>query len=584
MHTAGPTNLLQALGWAVLNSLWQMALLWVIYQLITGINKTAKSSIKTSLASGLLIAGFVWFIYTFLSVLTSQPATAVSSGLAGIDTNLRLNNWLQQTLPVTSVIYLVLLILPLLHFIRNYRYVHIIRRYGLTKADVQWRIFVNKVAVQMGIKKKVQIWISELVSSPVTIGFLKPVILFPLAAINRLTPEQLEAVLLHELSHIRRFDYLVNLIINAIQTILYFNPFVKAFVKTVEREREKNCDEMVMQFQYDPHGYATALLILEKANHMPRPLAIAAAGKRNDLLNRVENILGVHKKPVISFNKLAGLFAGLLAVIALNALLIINQPAKTNPEGSFTSLSSPFSFFTGGGLKSTRKPAPVQMDKQNSGESVWPGAVVTTENQKSPIANHPIASITKAKTKQSGITREAILSTAAYPPGFVNVKFEPVVEVPALKNYQEIQLKEAIDASRKVLENIHWKAVEEKIAEVLTRQQKNMLKSTYKKELEKLDWNKLEDKLRLAYDHIDWEKMNEQLGKAVNIIRLDSLQQSYNEAASNLGLVAKELEANELTGIPDTDITLKEVEQKKVQVEKALHILKAVRNKKTVHL
>src|SRR6266550_310570 len=249
----GQTNFLQTLGWAMLNSLWQMALLWVIYQFITGTFRKIKSSAKSSLASLLLITGFAWFIYTFISILTSHTTndTVIVPGFVNAQGNEQLNNWLHQTLPVASLLYLILLILPLLHFARNYRYVNIIRSNGLTKANVQWRMSVKNLAAQMGIKKPVHIWISELVSSPVTIGYLKPVILVPLAAINHLTPQQLEAVLLHELSHIKRYDYLINLIINFIQTILYFNPFVKAFIKIVEREREKSCDEIVIQFQYD---------------------------------------------------------------------------------------------------------------------------------------------------------------------------------------------------------------------------------------------------------------------------------------------------------------------------------------------
>ena len=332
----GQANFLQSLGWAVLNSLWQLALLWVIYQVITGIFRNAKSSLKSSLASSLLIGGFAWFIYTFFSVyINSSAKTVISSAFVNEESNEQLNVWLQQTLPIASVFYLILLVLPLLHFIRNYRYVKVVRKYGLTKMQVEWRMFVSKVAAQMDIKKKVQIWVSEFVSSPVTIGFLKPVILVPLAAINHLTPQQLEAVLLHELSHIKRFDYLINLIINFIQTILYFNPFAKAFVKIVEREREKSCDEMVLQFQYDSHEYATALLTLEKANADNKPLAVGVAGRKNDLLNRVELIMGIQRKSVFSFNKLAGLMAGLLCIIALNALLLFSKSGNGNRVMSF---------------------------------------------------------------------------------------------------------------------------------------------------------------------------------------------------------------------------------------------------------
>ena len=138
----------------------------------------------------------------------------------------------------------------------------------------------------------------------------------PIAAITNLSQKQVEAVLLHELAHIRRYDYFINLLINFIRTVLYFNPYVKFFAKTVEREREKSCDEMVMQFEYDPHGYASALLMLERNNVMKQTIAVAASGQRNDLLHRIERILGIEKRKALDFRKLGGLLAGLICVIA----------------------------------------------------------------------------------------------------------------------------------------------------------------------------------------------------------------------------------------------------------------------------
>jgi beta-lactamase regulating signal transducer with metallopeptidase domain len=571
----GQTNFLQALGWAMLNSLWQMAFLWVIYQFITGIISTAglgkkiKSSVKSSLASSLLITGFAWFIYTFVSAFISHIAinTVISSGLINPRGNVQLNKWLYQTLPVASLIYLILLVLPFLHFARNYRYVNIIRSNGLTKANVQWRMFVKNLAPQMGIKKPVHIWISELVSSPVTIGYLKPVILVPLAAINHLTPQQLEAVLLHELSHIKRYDYLINLIINFIQTILYFNPFVKAFVKIVEREREKSCDEMVMQFQYDSYEYASALLILEKTNHKSKQLAVGASGKKNDLLHRVELILGIHKKSFFSFNKLAGLFAALLCVIAVNALLIISRSADSKKALSLANVSYPSYIF--GAVNTNNNETEPEI----------------TEKQVLPIINH--SKKTEPVGRQKHIQHPIATVVHAIPvlaPGFVNVNFAPAVEIPELKKYQEEQVKEAIDASKKILESLQWKAVEKNIADVFTEKEKEKLKSTYQTEINKIDWNKWEDKLRLAYDKIDWVRINDQLGTAVNQIRLDSLQRVYAEVASNLNIVREQLTNNNLKSIPDTDITLQEIDQKKQEVNKTLRMLKILRSKKVVHL
>ena len=284
MFAIGQSNFLQALGWAVLNSLWQMAFLWVVYQSATALLKTNKSSQKGFLATVLLFSGFAWFLFTFFSILAKMPASETGySAFITINGNDSVNNWLYTMLPVASLVYLVLLTLPVLNFIRNYRYVQVIRNHGLKKADVKWRMFAQKVAAQMGIVKSVQVWMSDFITSPVTIGYIKPIILLPVAAVNHLSAEQIEAVLLHELSHIKRFDYLVNLITRIIQTILYFNPFVRAFAVIIEREREKNCDEIVLQFQYEPHGYASALLALEKASYLPHPLAVAATdGKKNE--------------------------------------------------------------------------------------------------------------------------------------------------------------------------------------------------------------------------------------------------------------------------------------------------------------
>jgi len=487
-------------------------------------------------------------------------------------------------LPVASMIYLILFLLPLFYFIRNYRYVQAIRRYELSKVDVKWRIFVRDIAARMGIKKPVHIWLSGIVTSPVTIGYLKPVILIPLAAINQLSMPQLEAVLLHELAHIRRHDYFINLVIRFIQTVLYFNPFVKALVKSVEIEREKSCDEMVIQFQYDPHGYASALLMLEKNNYLPKPLAVAAYGKKNDLLQRIEYMLGIQKKQVVSFNKLAGLFAGLLCFIALNALLILSKPEKTHNESTTASLSkiaSPFYFFTEENeeeAKQATKPA-VEL-----AEVTVPSIVnhiqpkVAAEEVKKPAA--------RATTNEYAVLEQKSVSSLPFSVALplTYVRFVEPVELTQLKKYQEEQVTEALEASKKVLEEKQWKDVEKTIADGMTSSEKDALKCQYEKELSKVDWNKMKDKLSLAYDRIDWNVVNDNLSKALTEIKIDSLQQVYATAISELSTIQKELCENNLTAIPDTDVSLASVEQTKKNVQKAIITLNKVRTRKIIHL
>ena len=228
---------LQSLGWALLNSLWQMALLWAIYQLIIVSFQKLKASQKTSLAILFTFAGFAWFVYTFVASLLLQSNSINSFYNSGIIDNNSWNYFAGNVLPYAAIAYLLVLAAPLWQFVRNYRFVQFIRVSGLKKIDVDWRMYVRRTAAAMGITREVKIWLSEWVTSPVTIGYLRPIILIPLAAMNNLTPHQVEAIILHELSHIHRYDYFLNLILSFIRTILYFNPFVKLLVKSIEKER-----------------------------------------------------------------------------------------------------------------------------------------------------------------------------------------------------------------------------------------------------------------------------------------------------------------------------------------------------------
>lgn len=558
-------NFLQSLGWAVLNSLWQLALLWVLYQLLTAIFRKTSAAAKSLLAASLLIAGFAWFIYTFVTLFAAGVAAPYQgSGFLFTDSGEELSRWLQRTLPIASIVYLVLLVLPLLRFMRNYRYVQVIRKFGLSRMQADWRLFVKKTAAQMGIKRPVLTWVSELVSSPVTIGFWKPVILVPLAAINHLTPTQLEAVLLHELSHIRRKDYLINLIINLVQTILYFNPFVKAFVKIVEREREKSCDEMVLQFQYDSHEYASALLTLEKAGRQQTTFLMAAQGKKNDLLHRIETIMGVKQKPVITFNKLAGMLAGLLCVIALNAVLIISRPAESNSSQAYAGALSPHELLlpdheTAG----TTRTEAVTDDKE----------VTEQASEPAPSNNDPLNPVLELQSVPAGLD-----------PAILQASLDLARLQTELSEEQEMQVKQAIEASKKVIEDAKWKSVEKEIADVFSRQEKERLRAVYEKELSKVDWKIWEDKLRQAYDNVNWEKVNEQLNNAVSLVRIDSLQRVYADAIARIETATDEMTKLDESGIPDTDITVKDLERKKQELLKLNKYLKGVRNKRIVRL
>ena len=552
------TNFFHALGIALLNSLWQFAFLWVFFQIICVFIKPGRSCFRSVLATSLLMAGFGWFIITFIIALnTTDPGIAISITLIPESFGeISKSNWLLKFYPIIAFLYLVLLAIPLQRLIKNYRYVQALRSYGLTKIDIDKRLFVDRVAAQLGINKKVKLWISEFVASPATIGYLKPVILIPAAAVTNLTPQQLESILLHELAHIRRNDYLINLVINFIKAILYFNPFVKAFVRIIEKERERSCDEMVLQFQYNSKDYATALLTLEK-EQQEKALAIAASGNTTDLINRVEFILGIAKQPAFPAYRLAGVTAGLLVIFFINTLLF---PGINKNTGTFLAT------FT----QRTADPA--------RAIHYYPG----TSSGNYTHTKEPVAKEVQIPPAPKAF--ESLLIAPPSPPSeYVNVAFEEIA-IPELKKYQEVQVKKALEASKRILEKAEWEKVESNIAEALSLKEKEELKASYFKELEKFDWKQWENKLKIAYNNINWDKVNNELNMAINQIRTDSLHRVYNEAAVKLDKVQRELLENQLNGIPDSDISIETIEEKKQIIRQTIDELKGVRKKKIVRL
>ena len=546
-------NFLQSLGWSLISSLWQMALLWVIYQFITVSFHKIRPAHKTSLATGLIFAGFAWFIYTLVTSLISQTNSITSFYNTGMISDAGWKYFAGKILPYASIAYLVILVIPVWQFIRNYRFAQMIRKTGLKKMDVAWRMYVKRTSVAMGIARDVKIWLSEWVTSPVTIGYLKPIILIPVAAVNNLTPHQLEAVILHELSHIHRYDYFINLILSFVKTLLYFNPFVKLLVKSIEKEREHSCDEMVLQFQYKPGEYASALLRLEQSKY--RQMVMAAAGKNHDLLNRIESILGMRNKGWNPARQFSIAFLTMLSVTLLHFFVSVNKQAPT--QGFYTNELSPYYFLNG--------------KKVPSGNFIA-GASGVKSIKKKPTVN-------RFEDLYDGENSSAEGSPV---PQFISYT-TPVM--PELAPEEEIRLKEAVDATKKILKESEWKAVEKNYADAFSAAEKIQLKSAYNFELaDKVNWNKLEDQLRLSYSQINWDDVNQKLNTSLVQIKLDSIQQQLNCNLKTLINVEKAMKENNVCAIPDTDITLQLIQENQQKAKDQLTLLKAARVKKIVRL
>jgi beta-lactamase regulating signal transducer with metallopeptidase domain len=291
--------ILKALGWALFDSLWQMAALWLLYSLLMAVFHAAAARIRHGLALLSIGLGTIWTGITFFAILLF-PDSGNDAWLPFLSPGPSAPGWWWHTsrafmdvaLSYGSSLYLLTLAGLLVRCAGHYRQTRQLTRNGRSTMPAEFRVFVTSTAFQLGIRKPVRVWLSSLVDVPLTLGFLKPLILFPIAMMSQLSTKQVEAILIHELGHIRRKDYLLHLVVTILEGLFFFNPFARLLIRQLKKEREHCCDDLVLQFKYDPHAYVSALLSLAAYHQPVRKLAVAATGSSDKLLlERARRIL-----------------------------------------------------------------------------------------------------------------------------------------------------------------------------------------------------------------------------------------------------------------------------------------------------
>lgn len=164
------------------------------------------------------------------------------------------------------------------------------RTNGVCAAAPDWQARVSELAAQLRVTRPVRLLESCLAEVPVVIGAVRPVILLPVGLATGLRPEQVEALLLHELAHIRRHDYVVNLLQTAIESLLFYHPAVWWVSGVMRAQRENCCDDLVVRMRGNAREYAATLARLETARYRaPEPAVAASGGRLIDRIRRLTN-------------------------------------------------------------------------------------------------------------------------------------------------------------------------------------------------------------------------------------------------------------------------------------------------------
>ncbi|QCP14872.1 M56 family metallopeptidase [Pseudoduganella umbonata] len=285
-----PGGVVDALGWALVHFLWQGALVGAATALVLAALPAARPQLRYAIACAGLLACLLWPAVTLVLRLRGGAVAegiATAAQLAGplqagriAGTVQAHMGWIVSAWAACCVVLLARTALGMAWITRAVR---------AGARDPQWQARLDQLAMAMGVARQVRLRIVAGLASPVTAGCWRPVVLVPASLLSGMPPELLQALLAHEMAHIRRHDYVVNIVQNLAEILLFYHPAVWWLSRRIRFERELIADDLAAGHAGGPRRLAHALSELEKRQFAHHEPALAADG--GDLMNRITRLL-----------------------------------------------------------------------------------------------------------------------------------------------------------------------------------------------------------------------------------------------------------------------------------------------------
>ena len=369
-----PENILRAVCWTLLHSLWQGLVLALVAGMVMVLSKRAGAAIRYNLLCCLMILFVAVSGYTFyrqlhtpvagsssitnsltvaakrtMEVKAPQTANPETGGGALRDNISSFVEYFNAHASLVVVTWFIIFLARFVKVLSGLVYVQRIRHYQTSPAPEDWQQRLTQLLDKLQIKSPVSLLESALVKLPVVVGVLKPVILVPVGMLARLSPQQVESILIHELAHILRRDYLFNLVQNLVDTLFFFNPALLWVSSLIRGERENCCDDIAIGETKSRKQFIEALVSFHEYTQSAQGYALSFAGKENQVVRRVKRIV-YKKNHSLNAGERVLLMSGLLvfsaAFITINgsgrpARVIVPGPSVTRPIPSTTTSSVP---------------------------------------------------------------------------------------------------------------------------------------------------------------------------------------------------------------------------------------------------
>ncbi len=339
----------ELLGWTILHSLWQITLIAVLLKLLLKWTANYDATIRYALAISALFVATFWSAFTFLGALENATFTTtqiVDNGfitdatpaITSEATSFSMDAYLEIIKAKSAQ-----MITPLMPFIAIFWFIGIVffasrilvglyrlqhfSNHGIAFLPKVWSTRLLTLKQLTGIQRPIKVRLSQLVESPITYQFFRPIILLPVSLFTHLSDEQIEVLLLHELAHIKRNDYLVNLIQSSIEVLFFYHPLIWWMSKQVRLEREHCCDDRVMNLRHNPMLYAQTLTQIQGQHYsFKTKLAMSATGNKGDFSKRIYRLF-IQKEP---YATLRNSVAALLLLLFSGGMMAF-YPKQSSP-------------------------------------------------------------------------------------------------------------------------------------------------------------------------------------------------------------------------------------------------------------
>ncbi len=298
-----PENISSALGYTLLHSLWQGALILLVFWLLSLGVKQSRYKYNLAIGSLMLLLTVSGLTFYFLyqpvrsfdptegnSFLTGETLWLETSPAIGQSVWESLVTFINAHIDQVAVLWCLGVVFLLGRMSLGLLFIEKLKKTSLLMINERALELMQRIRGQVGLSASVRLAETREITAPVTVGWIKPMILFPIGMLSGLSIQHLEAILAHELAHIKRNDYLVNILQSFAEVLFFFNPFVWILASRIRAERENCCDDIAIEICGNRLVLAKALV--QVADYAV-PFAMAFGKKSDSLLTRVKRIVGV---------------------------------------------------------------------------------------------------------------------------------------------------------------------------------------------------------------------------------------------------------------------------------------------------